>query len=546
MKGRRRITSIILALALALGLIPSVSSIAFADDTTEKVEDVYIDNTEEEESNVELTIHWSSVDGLDLMEPIIIKVSPKEDGTYPTLGEVLADNEIEWDGIFKNDGYTQMLLGEPIPPSTKPLTEYKAVVDVFYEEILDSTVIDTSMDIYKILLKEVDRLELTIEPPVCGESMGEFTEDEGISANPPVVTTSDEYNEVLNSIYTYWLILEEDYNADDSMFVGEKDYMFSILLGLKQGYVFVEDLDIVLDGGTIDDPTYFANIFLTVATMTPEHDPDTPIIEDIVSPTCEKDGSHTEIILCKACGEEISRETVVDEKLGHNWGAWTVTKEATETETGERRRICRIDPSHVEYETIPVVQKPVEFTLTYDLAGGEFDGSTDPIIETYEKDSVITIHDAPTKEGSTFLYWEGSKYMPGDKYTVTEDHTFTAVWEDAPTDEPGSDEPGTDNPGGNAGTEPGEGNSNSTEPSDSGNVSDDSSNSSTSKDDSSNSGVTGDSTSNKSNQGKPASNASGVPKTGDESFAVMWLVIALLSMIATFWLNRLYKKIMSV
>ena len=43
-------------------------------------------------------------------------------------------------------------------------------------------------------------------------------------------------------------------------------------------------------------------------------------------------------------------------------------------------------------------------------------------------DEVITIIDAPDRDGYTFTYWKGSSYQPGDKYTVTGDHTFTAQW----------------------------------------------------------------------------------------------------------------------
>ena len=47
----------------------------------------------------------------------------------------------------------------------------------------------------------------------------------------------------------------------------------------------------------------------------------------------------------------------------------------------------------------------------------------------HEKGAVISIHEAPVREGYTFRYWKGSEYRPGDRYTVTEDHTFTAQWE---------------------------------------------------------------------------------------------------------------------
>ena len=78
------------------------------------------------------------------------------------------------------------------------------------------------------------------------------------------------------------------------------------------------------------------------------------------------------------------------------------------------------------------VNAPKEYTITYKLNGGEFGGKTDDILEVYPGGTVISIHEAPTREGYTFLRWEGSSYQPGDKYTVTEDHTFTAQWEADP------------------------------------------------------------------------------------------------------------------
>ena len=38
--------------------------------------------------------------------------------------------------------------------------------------------------------------------------------------------------------------------------------------------------------------------------------------------------------------------------LGHDWGEWTVTKEPDETGDGERTRVCKRDPSHVETRAI--------------------------------------------------------------------------------------------------------------------------------------------------------------------------------------------------
>ena len=66
--------------------------------------------------------------------------------------------------------------------------------------------------------------------------------------------------------------------------------------------------------------------------------------------------------------------------------------------------------------------------MTYVLNGGIYNGSTNDIIESYSDGTVISIHEAPTREWYRFTYWKGSEYQPGDQYTVEGDHTFTAQW----------------------------------------------------------------------------------------------------------------------
>ena len=78
--------------------------------------------------------------------------------------------------------------------------------------------------------------------------------------------------------------------------------------------------------------------------------------------------------------------------------------------------------------------------ISYDLNGGTLDGKTGVITVEAEEGSVITIPDAPTREGYNFLYWKGSEYHPGDEYTVDGDHTFTAQWQLVIKDEPKKDE----------------------------------------------------------------------------------------------------------
>lgn len=72
-------------------------------------------------------------------------------------------------------------------------------------------------------------------------------------------------------------------------------------------------------------------------------------VASTVEPTCEDQG-YT-LYTCSVCGTEY-RDNYVD-ALGHDWGEWKVTKEATETETGEQVRNCkRCDKEQTE--EIPV------------------------------------------------------------------------------------------------------------------------------------------------------------------------------------------------
>jgi len=67
-------------------------------------------------------------------------------------------------------------------------------------------------------------------------------------------------------------------------------------------------------------------------------------------------------------------------------------------------------------------------TITYDLNGGTMWEQTGTVSKDYEVGETIKMP-KPERKGYTFKYWKGSKYEAGESYTVTDDHTFTAVWE---------------------------------------------------------------------------------------------------------------------
>ena len=110
-----------------------------------------------------------------------------------------------------------------------------------------------------------------------------------------------------------------------------------------------------------------------------------------------------------------------DPKREHfSFGGWYIDKELT-TEFDFETKIEKDITLYAKWNSIP-------HKITYDLNGGTLDGQTGKIVVDANEGDVIKILKAPTRKGYKFKYWKGSKYYPGDSYTVEEDHTLTAVW----------------------------------------------------------------------------------------------------------------------
>ena len=85
------------------------------------------------------------------------------------------------------------------------------------------------------------------------------------------------------------------------------------------------------------------------------------------------------------------------------------------------------------------IPAPTTAAISFDLNGGTLDGKTGIVTIIVKNGTSITLP-APTREGYTFDYWEGSRYNAGDLYTVNGDHTFTAQWKKN-SDDPGISDP---------------------------------------------------------------------------------------------------------
>ncbi len=71
------------------------------------------------------------------------------------------------------------------------------------------------------------------------------------------------------------------------------------------------------------------------------HTPGEAVKENNVDPTCTEAGHYDEVIYCTVCHEELSRNTVTVEALGHDWDEGEVTTEPTCTTTGIKTFTCK-------------------------------------------------------------------------------------------------------------------------------------------------------------------------------------------------------------
>ena len=95
------------------------------------------------------------------------------------------------------------------------------------------------------------------------------------------------------------------------------------------------------------------------------HTPGEAVKENVTEATCTTAGGYDSIIYCMLCGNVLSSEHRDVEALGHNFGAWTVTKPATESEEGIETRTCDRCPE-TETRIIPKLE-PTDADLDIEI-----------------------------------------------------------------------------------------------------------------------------------------------------------------------------------
>ena len=107
---------------------------------------------------------------------------------------------------------------------------------------------------------------------------------------------------------------------------------------------------------TLNEDTVLNAVFLDNTPPAHEHTPGEPVKENVKPATCTKDGSHDEVVICTECGEEISRTTVTDYALGHEWDAPTY-EWSEDNRSATATRVCKHDASHRDSEEVKTTAK---------------------------------------------------------------------------------------------------------------------------------------------------------------------------------------------
>ena len=191
-------------------------------------------------STVKLTIHWSSMDGVDLMAPIVI------DGIEPgtTYKTALQSKGLEFESVyFKKAGYEQW----SYYTSLKPITSYSSYSEeLWYDCIRSSYEINENTDVYCFIGKELNAAEVTFTPPVCGTETSTpgsgthwtFSEQ----TNTPILSCPANEKYQPSKGEAFWIIYNGETEEDDIAYVGSfeggKDYYAYYWIQADFGYYF--------------------------------------------------------------------------------------------------------------------------------------------------------------------------------------------------------------------------------------------------------------------------------------------------------------------
>ena len=353
----------------------------------------------------------------------------------PTIDEEEDENSIGYIQYALEDALGEALEGAfdcdeyLVGVGRQTIDNYTSTRDIYNEKYDEDSrkTIASGQKYFALWFKPVSEINITVEPLVCGTEV--VSENPEIVSHRPNITIDNDLVSVYKAQgetadFPYALWLNSERALLNEVVEGGKKYTMIAQLTIKFGYYFPQNTTVTVNGESnrMMSEISMALIFAEIEAV---HDIKDPVIEDVVPATCTEGGSHVEVGRCSKCEKDV-RQTIYDKPLGHDYGDWEIVIEPQIGKEGLKRKVCKHDSSHVIEETIPALE-PGKYVITYNLGGGTLNGKTGVITETYDEDTVLTLP-KPYRDGYTFEYWEGSKYYAGDKYKVTENHTFKAIW----------------------------------------------------------------------------------------------------------------------
>ena len=158
---------------------------------------------------------------------------------------------------------------------------------------------------------------------------------------------SDQTKEKINRFIVYgYDLTEAQFWAADNGFVfvslGPAPPVLTHVAGVAPTCTEPGTIEYWTDGARFYTDREGVNEITLAETVAPAtgHTPDDPVKENEKPATCTEAGSYESVVYCTVCHEEISRETVTVDALGHDWGQWTTVTEPTEEAEGLQEREC--------------------------------------------------------------------------------------------------------------------------------------------------------------------------------------------------------------
>ena len=350
---------------------------------------LYTVNIEFGEGNEDLVERYFEASGYYYNGSKVIVYVSDED--YDYVGELWYDCE-----DFLND---EIGFGKPTKSGNKFSNGWVGLKpgysswDEFYADDEESweKEIDGDVTFYILWFDPVSKADFTMNPLKCGD---EFVVSDGAFDDiqePSLLINVDgqaeiEIDEDNNKPYTELTDIK-DIKADPFNGIIDYDKTYYVVANIRPsfGYIFVIDEQ---------DPNYIGNVLKFNDSKVLDHDK-----------------------------KLIFAEFLAQASVEHDWGEWEIIQEPSETKAGLKQRVCKGNHEHKETQEIPAKG----YEITFDIGDATLDGKTGIITYYYQIGDEI-IMPKPEKDGYTFKYWQGSIYYAGDKYKVTGNHKFVAVW----------------------------------------------------------------------------------------------------------------------